>query len=388
MRYRGKRKLCLLVLVFGLMVWMHVPMLAAKSVNSKGAAVITGEDIAQARDQAINDAVRKAVEMAVGSQIQTESLMKNYELLEEQIYSKSSGYVSNYKVIEEKRESNLYWVTISAEVSEGQLKDDLAGLGLLMSKKKMPRIMVLVGEQNMGFYSWNVYWNSINQSETVLIEKLRERDFKVVDSNTVKRQADKDAALKAFEGDDKAAAVIARKLGAEVIIAGNAVAEAGDTIAGSNMHSCNADVSVRAIRADTGEIIATASKHAVKPHISTQSGNNEALRAAAEEVANELIDQIIERWQQDVYQTNAASIFIVSADAAEVQDFKEFLLTQVRGVSAVYIRDLSGQSATLDLELKGDAEDLGAQLVRKKFKDKTISIVEQSLNKLSIRFDK
>ena len=105
--------------------------LAAAPVNTsvEGVGVIVADNTAQARDQAIQDALRLAVEQAAGTMVSSETLVQNYEVLRDQVYSQSQGYIRHYEVTNETTEGNLYRVTIQAAVAMGNLKNDLAALG-------------------------------------------------------------------------------------------------------------------------------------------------------------------------------------------------------------------------------------------------------------------
>ncbi len=73
----------------------------ADSVIAEGVANI-GNDPAAARDKAIEDALRRAVDQAVGAIVESETLTENYQLISDRIYSHSSGYVQTYNVISRK----------------------------------------------------------------------------------------------------------------------------------------------------------------------------------------------------------------------------------------------------------------------------------------------
>ena len=120
---------------------------APVNASAEGVGVIIDENTAQARDQAIQDALRLVVEQAAGTMVSSETLVQNYEVLRDQIYSQSQGYIQHYEVTNETTEGNLYRVTIQAAVAKGNLKNDLAALGLLMARKNMPRVMIMVAEQ-------------------------------------------------------------------------------------------------------------------------------------------------------------------------------------------------------------------------------------------------
>src|SRR5262245_58225033 len=77
-----------------------------KTVTAEGVASV-GNDPGTAHDKAIEDALRRAVEQAVGTMVESETATQNYELLSDKIYSRSQGYVKNYDVLSENTEGNL-----------------------------------------------------------------------------------------------------------------------------------------------------------------------------------------------------------------------------------------------------------------------------------------
>jgi hypothetical protein len=110
-----------------------------KEVMVEGVSSIEGGRKDIARDHAIKDALRKAVEQAVGTFISSETVVENYEVLSDRIYSKAEGYVAEYKVLREKVEGDLYRVLISAKVKMGDIKDDLKAIGILVEYLGRPR---------------------------------------------------------------------------------------------------------------------------------------------------------------------------------------------------------------------------------------------------------
>lgn len=122
-----------------------------KKVRATGQAVIYQNDLAAARDKALDDARRKAVEQAVGAMISSSTVTENFELLEDKIFSQSAGYVRSYVVVDESRDGDgIYSVTIDCEVSAGKIDSDLAAIQNLLAQKEMPRVLVMVSEQNIG----------------------------------------------------------------------------------------------------------------------------------------------------------------------------------------------------------------------------------------------
>ena len=169
---------------------------AVVSTTTEGVGVIKDGNKAVARDQAIRDGLRIAVEQAVGTMVASETLVQNYEVLRDQIYSKTQGYIKDYTLIDEKEEGTLYRVTLKAQVARENLENDLMALGLLMHRKEMPRIMLMVAEQNVGMHTYSFWWGletehtDLAVTETVLLEQLGQKGFVLVDPSVKAGQVD------------------------------------------------------------------------------------------------------------------------------------------------------------------------------------------------------
>ena len=84
-------------------------------IIAEGSSNVDNGDTALARKNAINDALRSAVEQVVGTLFSAESLTCNFALIEDSILTKSDGYAKIKEIIEEKQEAGLYKVKITAK---------------------------------------------------------------------------------------------------------------------------------------------------------------------------------------------------------------------------------------------------------------------------------
>ncbi|MDV7339134.1 hypothetical protein RYZ26_05995 [Terasakiella sp. A23] len=93
--------------------------------------------------QALNNALRQAVEMKLGTGIEANTLVENFQVVRQQILSHTQGYVKSYKVVKEASLSNGgYEITIDADVDDKSLKDSTRALSTLMKMAAHPRVMV------------------------------------------------------------------------------------------------------------------------------------------------------------------------------------------------------------------------------------------------------
>lgn len=356
------------------------------SITVEGIGAIVKGDLAIAKDNALNDALRKAVEQAVGTLVQAQTLVDKYQLISDEIYTKSQGYIKKYSVISERPDLNqgILKVTIQADVSIGDIKNDLNAIGLLLERKNKPRMMVIIDEKIGSAESG--YSPNLSESETVIIQKFTEKGFNFVDQATVKKNIKRNMALQAIAGDDSAAAAIGLEYGAEAVIIGNAVAKlAGKGIAGTEMKSIHASVTARAVKADTGEILATASEKGATAHLDETAGGALAIKKASEKIASNLIDQIITKWSGEVGGQTTVQLVITGIDFVGLNKFKTIIQSQVRGVLKLNQRSFTAGVAVIDIETRTNAQSMAEELAMKNFETFKVEIIGLSANKIDIK---
>jgi predicted transcriptional regulator len=115
------------------------------TVETEGTGLITNNDLASARNNAINDALRNAVEQAVATLIPGQTLDKRSQAIRDGIYAKSDQYIHDYKISSERQVQKVYAVNVRSAVFIDSIRDDLQTLGLLkMEKNRVPTTEVAV----------------------------------------------------------------------------------------------------------------------------------------------------------------------------------------------------------------------------------------------------
>ena len=356
------------------------------TITVEGIGAIVKGDLAIAKDNALNDALRKAVEQAVGTLVQAQTLVDKYQLISDEIYTKSQGYIKKYAIISERPDINqgILRINIQADVSIGDIRNDLNAIGLLIERKGKPRMMVIIDEKIGSAESG--YSTNLSESETVIIQKFTEKGFNFVDEATVKKNIKRNMALQAIAGDDSAAASIGLEHGAEVVIIGSAVAKlAGKGIAGTEMKSIHASITVRAVRADTGEIISSASEKGATAHLDETAGGALAIRKAGEKLASSLIDQIIAKWSGEVGGQTTVQLTVSGIDFVSLNKFKTIIQSQVRGVLKLNQRSFTAGVAVIDVETKTNAQSMAEELAMKNFETFKVEIIGLSANKIDVK---
>ncbi|MFO7626155.1 MAG: flagellar assembly protein T N-terminal domain-containing protein [Candidatus Fermentibacteraceae bacterium] len=311
-------------------------------VLCEGVSAITGR-LDTARDQAISDALRKAVEQGVGAYIDGETQVENFQLISDRIYSRASGFVSSYRVIHEEQSGGLYRVIVRAVVNTDGIEGDLAAIGILMTEQGRPRVMVLVRElSNRSAVSLAGLDDMGSMFETQLLEGFRRKGFPVVDASTTADIIRRDQLLLILEGDDRTAALVGLEAGAEIIVSGT-VARSSESrvIAGSPREVHVFDVDCRAVNTRTAAVLAASASTTEVPFSESQARSQ-----ASEKTADHLITAILDGWTVNV---NSTMLHVTNAEFQALEDLRERIRSGIRGVSGVLVRDFTGSRATLEV---------------------------------------
>jgi ABC-type uncharacterized transport system auxiliary subunit len=163
------KKIILFILTF---------MLACASVALANVEA-TGEG--PSKDAAVSAALRKAVEQSLGTHINSQTLVVDSAMVDDRIYSHSKGYVKRYDVIRTVPTADGFAVTISAEIDNMLLRDDLNSLTILRKNAIVgnPRILVVFSTRQKNLRGRPF----IDEIYNGIVESLTDRQFRVVDKS-------------------------------------------------------------------------------------------------------------------------------------------------------------------------------------------------------------
>jgi len=361
-----------------------------KTVTAEGVAVIQGTAKDIARDAAVEDAQKRAVEQAIGILIDSQTQVENYQLISDNILAQTKGYIKQYSVASETVDGNLLRVRINAEVALDQLTEDLTGIGILLGRMNKPRTMVMIAEQNVGqgVYAW---WADphgqeadLNAVENAFMDKFTGKGFEFIDHEVAAKDIKVAKPYRVANLSAAQAKTLAGQADAEVVIIGKAVAKLYGEI-GGGIKSVQADLTARAVRVDTGQVIATASTHAAAVHISEVTAGTEALRKAANEAADDMIGKILAVYAKETGGTRSINITISGLNKTQFVKFKDVLKNQVRGIKDLHERSFTGTTAKISVDSKSSAQTLSDELVLKDFGTFTVEVVASTPNALTLK---
>jgi hypothetical protein len=380
---------CLLLLLLTISV-RDASAQETRTVSAEGVATIQQGAVDMARDAALEDAQKRAVEQAIGIMIDSQTQVENYQLISDKILSQTKGYISRYNVTGQTQEGPLLRVRITAEVSLGKLNDDLSAIGILLGQMHKPRTMVMIAEQNVG-QEWNAWWwghqgeqTDIGVVENTFIDVFTQKGFEFIDHVTAAKDIRLTSAYKTQELNAEQAMTLGNQADAEVVIVGRGLASLYGDI-GGGMKSVQADVSAKAVRTDTGQVIATVTAHAAAVHITDTTAGIEALKKASNQAAEQMMEKILAVYSREAGGTRPISITITGLNKTQFVKFKDMLMNQVRGIKDLHERDFNGITARISVDSRVSAQTLSDDLLLRDFGTFTVEIVSSTPNSLQLK---
>ena len=351
-------------------------------IRAEGAGAILKGDRAHARDAAINDGLRKAVEQGVGVFVHSETIVQNVQIISDNIYTKARGFVAGYNIVEEKTEVDLVKVTLDVNVSSRKIVDKLIDLNFLQSFVHKPRIMVMIPEHHLQRLIPDP------AGETEIIRQFAEKDFWVADPQQVSEIRELDQAKRAAQGDNAAAAALGRQFKAEIIIVGEAFSQLAEDDGLGGLFSCRARLEARAIYCDTGQIVAAHGVHAPGLEITEELASKKALAEAGGKFADYMIKEIIRKWAASVVQGTSITLKITNVTFKQLVLLEQYLKAEISVVQRFHRRhfDSEGKIAEIEVDLKGDTQQFSTEMVLKEFPDFEIEVTNVTAKTVDVRF--
>ncbi len=345
------------------------------------------DDQASDKRTALAHARRAAVERVVGSYVTSQTLVKNYQVVEDRIYSQAAGLVNTYRVLREERDA-LQRVEIEAVVGLIPVTDLLRSSGLL----RRWRVGVLLDPDGQstahisGYYSSARIQDLVRGIEAHIGGDLVKAGFKVMEPRLVEKLR------KEFDKEHNISRGSAQ--GLDILITGEVSFAARKTM--GNVFQATCGIHAEALKVETGEIVYTgtigntfdgvtllvdrslAMKHASSlgngllsdgtPDLRSFGGGVAGALDKAVRLASTLAGEVL------VSQISRLPAAVSSKIALEITglDFSSFMsleegLRGLEGVAAVHAEEFTGGVQLMEVEFDGDAMDLARTLSRAPF---------------------
>ena len=384
-----------------------------QTVEAEGQAAIGQPGKVIARDKALEDALRRAVEQACGTLVSSETRVSNSVLISDKILSQAKGYVSKYDVLLEGEDKGVVTVRIKAVVGTQKLSDDLAAIGVTLARKGMPRVALLIWEQRIDEVKPVASWGMKSEtalkasamkldtrtSEAILLKDWTKKGFHFIDSEALANNV-KISGIISLDLTDEQARDIGNRAEADVVIYGRAIStktadvkdllqQDGIKAANSAQVGCIATVTLRAINTDNGAVLAAGEESERRVDLSALSCGQVGLVKATEKLSAQLQADVLAAWNRQLLQGNTVRLKISNVDSMKTWNaIKTQITANVRGVKSVNHKPYKNGVADMDLVLTATADEVATQLENTKFANKKVKVTSMSTNLIEVELSK
>lgn len=255
----------------------------------------------------------------------------------------------------------------------------ILGLAAALAGQAAPRVMVLVDEQNLGSIA-------TSEIETMAVAKLLEHGCRSIDADMIRSKVKRNQQLLKSVGDNRGAAALGLEFGSDIVLVGEAVAKpSARRIADSNFRSYEAVVTLRAVRTDNAETIASVSEVGTVVGLDDVSGGSKALKSAGQKSLDKIVPQLAAKWTAAASGPTPITLTVGGVDQVwKLRAIRESLRGR-DGLGNVTQISYTAGAAVFEIESREPAETLSEGLVTAPPKGLKFQVLEVSPGAIQLR---
>lgn len=357
------------------------------SVKGFGSSEIRSQGFAEAKNEAVYNAINDAYKAALLSYLPEDVLRVDFEKIIVLLKKDGKNLVHEFQVLGEKISANILETAVSARFSKKQIENLFSVNGIVIEKITLPEIMLLVSEKDIEDYDYYQWWKidenpRFGITEKGLASEFESSGFKVHPPFIYSKRSDF-----RFESapvpDKKDAINIGLEKNAGIVVVGKSHAEpGGNKIKGVD----TVKVVLRLIVFNTGngEEICTVSKDII---IKSENGiykTREAFEKAGKDSGQEVINKINSYIRAKADIKNEIEIEVFGENF-----FPRFIAFKSRLINSEIIdgfkdKEISSKNSLSFVSYKGSSKELAEKIVQLSFDGFGISITDISEGKIKI----
>ncbi len=165
----------------------NYPLFSQDNFKQKeGASLIHLDDIRSAKNRAIQNALTAVILDVAEDMILPLAFAIDREILQERYRYSPKDFIREFSILSEKREGDVFKVTVKAVVAGNLLEDDLSGIGFSLGLASSPRILIMIGEVNEVSDTQSFWWRgddgpAIGITLKAFAAELGDTNFNVID---------------------------------------------------------------------------------------------------------------------------------------------------------------------------------------------------------------
>jgi hypothetical protein len=371
------------LLSFSLVMHASAALAEVKTVTVVAEVANVG-DPASVEREAKRQARRQAIEQGAGVLVTSNSVMRNYQLIADEIATTAKGVIldEQWGALEPGKTESTKQIRLVAKVSPEAISSSICSV---MKQNHDPKVALVFVEKNGDESKWTT---ERGQLEALFTSAFVDSCFTVVESGVKVTEVSANGDLDKATQDQ-----IVKNADAQYVILGSGkVIKAtvnGDSVLPNNLNSYNISASLKLVNTANSEVEAVATKQVQKPAINPEKAlqaldmqDGTAKSAFVSSLMDELLKKIATRWSSDLVNAGRVSVIVQGVGTLKAATaFKDLVAKSFREAT-VEQRQVKGGQASFDISVEGGAERLAETIEGKKAGQWTIEVIEVTRGKV------
>ena len=331
------------------------------------------------KEDALRDAMRKAVERGAGTFIYSQSKTQDFVLVRDTVLARSAGFLQSHSVLSAKEQEDGSWqVKIKAIVSIKGIEDAWGVVQNMLKQMGRPKIMVFIRERIR---------NQVVDDSTVqtrIESLLLKSGFLLVNREQIKAIDRKDLAAAVAEDNPAKLQAVAKRFGAQLFISGSANAASGGrkNIHGVWFDTYEAEANVKCYRSDTAQLLSSLPGKPTRGVDQVwRSAAKRALDAQGQQLAPKVQYDILRFWQDALAGRGEVQLHVEGMSFTQYLALKKALtnVKQVKQVTAKFHNKVAECSLQSDVNAEALAEKLVETIENLEITDVSQNVIKAKL---------
>ncbi|MDP2855452.1 MAG: flagellar assembly protein T N-terminal domain-containing protein [Smithellaceae bacterium] len=142
------------------------------TLQVEGRAPVVKNDEARAREEAIKNALEKAITQAAAKILSDKFEDEKFQAVKNIMIDKADRYIKNYRIISENRQHDEYTANVHVAVALALVRDDLLQMGVIQGQKGKEGVSVSLSLKGMKKYSDFADLRTFLQSRPKIVQSV------------------------------------------------------------------------------------------------------------------------------------------------------------------------------------------------------------------------
>ncbi len=356
-----------------------------------GEAAVVNKDELKAFEEAKEKALRAAVEQASGVRIDADTVVVNNQLVRDQVFANTSGYVKKFDVVEKKVEKGVAIVKVKADVITDNLDKDITAARDLVKRMGRPSIVIVVQEQTVPLDQKSLL-NSENMA-TALTDVLKADGWDIKDAQAMNKKLKLESAATLGASELKEISDLSK---ANFVLYGKAVLRHQDgKELGPNYFPVSGEYDLALAATDSeeqiiklnGKLVISAAKQP-SPVVSYERTAFELIKAKRDEIVTPVRKAILEHFRDQTVNGKKINVSVSGLESfGAAKDFKKSI-EAIKGIKDATQDGFANGKAAYRVTYLGSTQDFAEVVETSTFKKKKLNVVSVTGNTLELQVGK